>query len=385
VLALQRVLASLEDRLLPTRFSETTPATHALGIGYRIGKWFALDLPQDVGVMVVAHEVFGHGARLRELGASDVQYHFDAPLPYGDGSATTVFDQKVLATASRADVLGIDAAGIEAQNVLADDIGRQALAGGPLSYRDAWLYVQSRVAGLLYIQRVSPQSSPGNDVADFLQDFNTGCQPPACRPLGTSDLKRNALVMLADPILVSSAYGFAVSYLARGQAATALPMISLPGGLRYLPSFGFAMTPYGTEWTSEHNVRTGDHLLRVALRFGDAGAARPWGVGVLATHVARLGPVVADVSADVWKQPPLDAPPTSPALGAGGLAAATANAPLGRRGSSRLSVTAQLGYKTTGFVPGEPLRAGPLVRLGLTVALGVTRPVRDRPAGTPDR
>ena len=63
VLAVQHLLASVEDQLLPVRLSETTPAKSALGIAYRIGKWAALDLPQDSFLMVVAHEVFGHGAR----------------------------------------------------------------------------------------------------------------------------------------------------------------------------------------------------------------------------------------------------------------------------------------------------------------------------------
>jgi hypothetical protein len=370
VLALQRALAYLEDRLLPTHFTETTPGTHALGIGYRIGKWVALDLPQDEFLMVVAHEVFGHGARLRELGATGVTYSFDAPPPYGDGSATTSFNENVLATATRADVLGIDTAGIEAQNVLANTIGRDALAGGALSYRDAWLYVQSRVAGLLYIESVTPQSPPGHDVGDFLRDFNAGCQPPACRPLTTTSLKQQALLMLGDPILAYSAYGFAVSYLVHGRTVAAVPMIPVADGLDYLPTVGFAMTPYGTEWTTEHNLRAGRRLIRIVLRFGDAGATHPWGAGVIATHIARVGPVVADVSADFWRQPPLDESPSSPVLTAGGLAAVTANVALGHGGrSGRLAVIAQVGYKSAGFVPGERLRAGAVVRAGLTVGL----------------
>lgn len=370
VLALQRALASLEDELLPTHFSEATRLTHALGIGYRLGKWLALDLPQDWFLMVVAHEVFGHGARLREIGASDVTYSFDAPPPYGGGGGSTMFDENVLIVATRADVLGIDAAGIEAQNVLADTIGRQAVAGGALSYRDAWLYFQSRVAGLQYIQSVTPQSPPGHDVRDFLLDFNAGCQPPVCVPLTATSLKRRALLMLGDPVLAYSAYGFAVSYLVQGRAVAAVPMIPLPHDVRYLPAVAFAMTPYGTEWTTEHNLRVGERLTRISLRFGDAGVSRPWGAGVVATRVARVGPVVADVSADFWRQPPLDAPPSSPALTAGGLAAITARAALGGQGSSgRLGITTQVGYKSAGFVPGERLRSGALVRAGLTVAL----------------
>ena len=41
----------------------------------------ALDMPQDHLLMVVAHEVFGHGARFRELGDGRIRYGFDAPHP----------------------------------------------------------------------------------------------------------------------------------------------------------------------------------------------------------------------------------------------------------------------------------------------------------------
>ncbi len=84
-------------------------------------------------------------------------------------------------------VLAIDAAGIETQNLLADDISGQALARDSLSYRDAWLYAQSRLAALLYIRSVSPQSEPGHDVAQFLNHLNDGCVPPVCTPLEIAD------------------------------------------------------------------------------------------------------------------------------------------------------------------------------------------------------
>jgi hypothetical protein len=52
-------------------------------------------------------------------------------------------------------------------------------------------------------------------------------------------------------------------------------MISLPSGLRYLPTAEFAMTPYGTEWTTDQNFVANGHLTRVTLRVGNAGATRP--------------------------------------------------------------------------------------------------------------
>ena len=129
LLGAQHVVTTVEDRWLPPRrFDESTPVTRTLGIAYRFAKWFGLDLPEDHFLMVVGHEVFGHSARLREVGASGIRYHFDWPIPYGGGGASTEFEGEV--RVARADVLGVDTAGIEAQNALADAIGRRALAPG---------------------------------------------------------------------------------------------------------------------------------------------------------------------------------------------------------------------------------------------------------------
>jgi hypothetical protein len=366
LLTLQRTLTTLEDRWLPPApFDESTPMRRAAGIGYRFGKWLGIDLPQDSFLMVVAHEMAGHGARLREVGAAPISYGFDPPIPYGDGGAVTRFSGNTSVT--RADVLGIDAAGIEAQNVLADAIGRQALVPGALHHREAWLYLESRLDGLRYIRSVSPRSSPGHDVASFLEDFNEGCDPPACEPLAASTLKRRALLMLADPMLAYCAYGWAVSYLVRGRTASAAPMIPVWGDVRYLPAVRFEMTPYGTEWATEHFVLRSQRLTSVTLRVGDTGRERAWGVGVRAADVVRRPRISIGVLADVWRQPPLDAPPDASELATGALGAVTVQVALGRSGlAQRAGLLLQGGYKSDGFVRGERLHAGPLVRAGLT-------------------
>ena len=369
LLAMQRAVSGLEDRVLPIRFTEATPLRRALGIGYRFGKWFALDLPQDHFLMVVAHEVYGHGSRLREIGARHIHYGFDPPIPYGGGGAVTEFSGELLVT--RADVLAIDTAGIEAQSVLADRIGRVALARGTMSYREAWLYFESLVDGVRYIRSVSPRSPEGHDPADFLKNFAEDCEPPACVPIDAATLKRRALWTFADPVLAYAVYGFAVSYVSRGHSSFGLPMIPLRNDAGYLPAVRFAMTPYGTEWATEHTIVHRRRLTRASVRFGDTGHRRAWGVGLLATDAVTIGGIALQFSTEVWRQPPLGAPPQSRALATGGLAEATANVPVGRRFAMRRvsSLVLQGGYKSDGFVRGERLHRGPILRVGLTVRL----------------
>jgi len=365
LVALHRAAAALEDRWLPpSRFDESTRLKRAIGIGYRFGKWFGLDLPQDHFLMVVGHEVFGHGARLREIGARRVEYSFDAPIPYGAGGAVTSFSGDLLVT--RADALGIDTAGIEAQSVLADRIARHALASGALPYRDGWLYIESRLDGLRYIRSVSPRSREGHDVRSFLLDFNDGCDPPACAPIDAAALKRRALLMLGDPMLAYAGYTWAYAYLVRGRTSAPAPMIPLPHDVQYLPALRFEMTPYGTAVTTEHTIVRRGRLTSVSVGVGDTGRRRAWQIGVGALDLVRFARVHGDLDVAVWQQPMLDAAPNSQEFAAGALAAATMHVPLGRSSAARAAALVEVGYKSDGFVRGERLHAGPSVRVGLT-------------------
>jgi len=367
LLSIQRVAATAEDRWLPpSLFDETTWPTRTLGIGYRLGKWLALDLPQDHFLMVLGHEVFGHGSRLREIGARNISYGFDAPLPYGDGGAVTRFDGSLLV--SREEALAIDTGGIELQNVLADHIGRQALAAGSIHYREAWLYLESRLDGLRYIRSVSSRSRPGHDIRSFLRDFNLGCEPPACAELTASELKRRALTLLADPLLAYAGYGWAVSNLVQGRRYSALPMIPLPNDVGYLPALRFEMTSYGTAVTSDHAFVHRGRLMNLSVGVGDTGGRRAWTLGVLAAGLVQRARLGADVELAIWRQPSFDAVPGSDAFSTGGLASVTARILLGRRSSAhRLGAVVQVGYKSDGFARGERLDSGPIIRVGMTV------------------
>ena len=367
LLTVQRAFVAVEDRWLPpARFDESTRVKRGLGIGYRAGKWFALDLPQDHFLMVVGHEVFGHGARLREIGAHGVEYGFDAPIPYGAGGAVTEFSGDLLVT--RTDALAIDTSGIEAQNVLAEHINREAVASGALHYREAWLYLESRLDGLRYIRSVSPRSSPGHDVRSFLLDFNDQCDPPACEPLDAATLKRRALVMLGDPMLAYAGYAWAAAYMVHGRTTGPVPTIPLPRDLRYLPAVRFEMTPYGTAVTTDHTIVRHGHLTNVSIGVGDTGAARAWDVGVTSGDVLRGRRLNAGASIRLWRQPELDAPPNAQVMKTGVLAAGTLRVALPEAvASGRAGVLVEAGYKSDGFVRGERLHAGPIVRAGVVI------------------
>ena len=374
LVTVQHVLASAEDRWIPLKIgSERGRPALALGILYRSGKFLALDVPQDHFLMVVAHEVFGHGARFRELGDGRIRYGFDAPIPYGSGDAVTKFDG-LFPISPLAD-LNVSAAGIDAQHALADAIAERAVARGRLHYREAWLYFESRMAAMSYILSASPHSSEGHDVASFLDTFQEACVDP-CLPLTRKFVQQRALIALADPLVYYSIYGFAVSYIGGGQTTGPMPLIPIGGGVRVMPSLGYALAPYGAEWSvrsafqhAQRAERRQRRVTSVTLRIGNTGASSTWGISARAADVLRVRGLHVGFAVDAWRQPALLADHTSDAQRTGGGAVATVVVPLPRVLRSRWSdgIYIAAGYKAQGYVPGELLSGGPVVRAGIAL------------------
>ena len=384
LLTVQHLLASAEDRWLPKKIGdERSRPKLALGILYRSTKFMALDVPQDHLLMVAAHEVFGHGARFRELGNGRIRYGFDAPIPYGSGNASTRFDGEF--PVSPLGLLNVSASGIEAQHALADAITERAVARGRIHYREAWLYFESRITGMTYILTASPHSAAGHDVADYLDTFQEACTRPCAAPT-RKYVQQRALIALADPLLYYAVYGFAASYIGAGNTTGPMPLIPIGGGIRMLPSLGFSLAPYGTESVVRSTFRVGVReegrgkrvpgvtlpgvtLTGVTLRVGNTGASTTWGVGVRAADVLRLRGLRVDAAVDFWRQPELLADKTSDPLHTGAGITGSVVVPLPRRLRSPWTdgIFVAAGYKSQGYIPGEQLSGGGFLRAGLVV------------------
>src|SRR5579864_1386277 len=164
-------------------------------------------------------------------------------------------------------------------------------------------------------------------------------------------------------MLAFAGYAWAVSYLIRGEASANVPMIPLPHEFQYLPALRFEMTPYGTAVTTQHTFVHDHRLTELSVGIGDTGHKRAWDIGLKATDLLRNGWVRTDLALSVWRQPALDSSPDAQVLRTGSLAAAIATVPLGRRGlGQHAGFRFEGGYKSDGFVRGERLHAGPIIR-----------------------
>jgi hypothetical protein len=379
-------VARAEDAFIPPRlFSERGIPRRAANIAYRLLKFASFDLPQEQWLMVGNHEVFGHGARLRERFDGPIRYHVDAPVPYGDGGGSTSFEFDRTPTIN--ELLAIRAAGMEADGVAARGIAHRAFIKREMTSRDAMRYLSFELDTFGYVLSTSDESeSRGHDVFGFVQDYNRLASLSGARRLTPRLLRREVLVSLANPMLGFAVYGIG-RHLAVGDTRVAVPALSI-AGVRYLPLFRYQLTPYGTEWSMTNELVTaasGSRLkeTEVEVRLGRAPRGKPWGFGVRQCDVAAWRGWRLHLGFDVWRQPDVAAMRSTPStddgfdvsaagrLRLGGELRGRAERPIGAVWFSSAPATAivDVGLKTRGYVPGELLRGGVVVRAGVGLPL----------------
>jgi hypothetical protein len=371
-------LGRAQDTILPPRlFEERTAWRRSAGMTYRFAKLFTLDLPLEDWLRVANHEVFGHGARLRERFDGPIRYRVGVPPPYGGGGGSTSFGFDRQPTIE--ELLLITVGGMEANNVGASRVALRAVAQGAAPYRDMLRYLLLRLDTVAYILDTGDEpEDEGHDVSDFLITL----REEAGSNLTARDLRRRAIVGLADPMVGFAVYGLAVSYLWRGDREAPVPAFHV-GQVRYLPALRLQLTPFGTEWVFENTFavrgpdcedamreperqvgRQHSQATRVSVRVGEAPGAASFGASVHreAVWTWRRARIDADVHA--WRQPRiLDGGSVERSTGAG--AFATASVPLDVKWLRWAAVVVQAGYKSRGFIEGEPLGSGFVLRGGV--------------------
>jgi hypothetical protein len=363
-------VARAEESFVPARlFAERGVAPRTANVAYRVAKIALFDLPQEQWFMVVNHEVFGHGGRLRELFDGPIGYSIDAPAPYGSGGGSTsfTFDREP----SLHELLAVSAGGMEADGVAASLLTDRAFSEARLRPRDAMRYLGFELDVLTYVWSTDDEpEEPGHDVSDFLQTYNELAQRVGAPPTDARALRREALAGLANPMLAYAAYSIG-RYLWSGAADVRVPTLSI-AGVRYLPLVRYRLTPYGTEWALVNQLGGPLRSAEVVLRVGRSPLTTPWGIGVRQRELARWRSWRLDVGIDVWRQPDLasgDESTVSARMGSE--VSARAERPIVPVwfSSSQASVIVDVGVKSRGFVPGEPLRGGFVFRAGVGLPL----------------
>ena len=366
--ALGEAIARGEDTMVPARlFAERGVGRRLANITYRVNKLLFFDLPQEDWLIVVNHEVMGHGARLRELFDGPIGYTIHPPAPYGPGGGSTFFRFDRDPTGH--EILAISAGGMEADAVAARVVAEGAFSRGRMQPRDAIRYLGFELDTLTYVLGTGDalDEEPGHDVARFIRTYNVMAAGIGAPAITARTLRREVRVSLVNPMLAFAAYGIG-RYLWNGSMDVRVPSLSI-GGVRWLPLVRYQLTPYGTEVAVMNHFAADRWPTRVEVRVGRAPDARPWGVGVERRALANWRSWRLDGGMEIWRQPPIAEPAGSPAQGVRfGFEirgrAERALLPVWFS-ESRASVIVDVGVKTMGFVPGQPLGGGLVVRAGI--------------------
>lgn len=374
IITLHKALFSFENKYLPTKLSdENTILKKSGGISYRLGKSFITYNVSYLGGLT-QHEVFGHGSRYREFGQTESSYHLSLPFPLGKGNGFAQSGTPAKGTyrfishyESSAKTFG----GMEGNGILGNRIRTKWLLDNSITNQEFMLYIFGRHNITAYILSTDYKTAQGgNDVIAYLDKVNyiNGNNTPA---YNLELLKKQAALTFLDPLTYIGGFDYLFSYLIKGNEKAKIPMLKF-GGLRYMPSFRLGLSPFGSEFYSEHFALFNKKLIEFYYRKSDGILSRTNGGGIKLSYLINNKHLAVNTSLDLWNQPGMQLGGDKlyyTSGGTGGAIGATAIVNLFTRDNS-VGIMIHAGYKTAGYLEGEKLEHGPMIRIGLAFTEG---------------
>lgn len=381
MLTLHSSLEQREEGILPPK----DPPARGLLPG--LGRWMELTLfwdPLNSFTDVVQHEVFGHGYRIRSMHHGKVTgYSFGWPFPYGAGGGATNWNASLQIRVG--EIQAVDVAGLEAENILARNLKCKWMAQGRIDPRAASMYNAAQLSPLLYALASSfpSVSDPetydlmdGNDILAYLAGLNL--LYPQESFFGLHQLKSKLLYNLCDPMIY---YAFAAQmyYIFSGKSLP-LAMICI-GNLKWLPNLSVQLAPYGLEYYVENYFVYNTTPVYTYVKAGRHADLEYFGLGIHYNEMLSHDNMSIGLRFDSWYQPNFLVAWTLQELMDGVRPLDTYLDSLERKWGASLSCVSRwrihdtltffysdLGYKTRGYLPGFPLQASPIVRLGISAS-----------------
>jgi hypothetical protein len=257
---------------------------------------------------------------------------------------------------------------MEADAVAARLIADRAFDRQRFHPREALRYLVTELDTLDYILGTGDEpEEPGHDVSAFLELYNEVAGFADAPRLTPRTLRREVLFSLANPMLGYAAYAIG-HWVWNGAATSPVPTLSF-GGVRYLPMARYRLAPYGPEFSLDNELSGQFQPTSIELRIGRAAGSRPWGLTVRQRQFMEWRGYALDLEAGVWRQPrlTLNASDTLTTDTTGGVhARLRIERPLSawRFGGRTISIVIDLGVKSSGYVPGEPLGGAIVIRGG---------------------
>lgn len=379
-----------EDLLFGTRLLEKastsimkkTPLSYSKAMysrAWRLNELVFVWLPLNYFAMVVQHEVFGHGYRIRDINHGKVRvlgYHFSSPPPYGSGNASTHFTISQKATTT--DLSCIAMAGIESTAILAEITKLKWLTSNRIDPRQTILYLTCQYNLNLYASETGIDDlDDSHDLASYVRWLNFTYPQKRCT---VSYLRNLSWINLIDPFTYYSLFAW-FHYLSSGKE-TKIPMIPIKG-YGYLFGARLGLTPFGPEIFFENYLQKKNDPYYFYFKGGAHASNTYFGLGLFAPNIWTKGKMFLGCRFDFWSQPKLlvnkgsssifeidfskDPDFQNPLYSSKEQHAKTVGFAASMIGAYRigrlLEFQGEFGYKTKGFLPGYALKAAPTVRV----------------------
>ena len=333
------------------------------------------EFPVGAAVLLIQHEVDGHGGRAREFGLSpSYAFHFDLSAATGTRRPPKTNEGNAL----------LGSAGTEADQVMAHRALLDFLRPEGADGAKAPLAMLSKLDLTLYVAEVKdPRSDPngflqqyrdGNDMAYYL--FSRQAQRRGIDPTSVWDgtygpdgqdpllqhnydaMRATALWNLLDPVLVGSMVNYFREHVLGGQVRVHAPTLRVSDGVGLAIGTRGALGPQEVTRFLDLHAATRRGVYTVYVRDLDSSIDRTYGFGA-AVHGFPLGRAAElGLSADSWSEP---ASRERIRTGSGW----NATAELDTLFADRWGLSAKVGSKSAGFFPGLPVADGAYVAFGV--------------------
>ncbi|MBM3195225.1 MAG: hypothetical protein FJZ62_00550 [Chlamydiae bacterium] len=348
---------------------EDTWLTLGIAGTYRTATMLGWWVPLSLAEMVVQHEVFGHGYRVREFkkfGYDVLGYSFFDKSRLEGAIATTSYQAPNLESPFLENTIAFG--GTEANTVLAQRMRENSFEKGFLDGRLSILYLFSNADLSDYIQLTAKLDdgtiSEGNDIQAYLKTVN---QMNPDSPVTIQQLKKFSHFCNFDPFLWGNQLSF-FSYILFGKEFP-LPVFQ-KGPFRFVPSISPNLTPFGPELILEQYFSIGTQPQRTYARFTPYNSRGSYGFGYKNLYLKSFENTHFGVILDGWYAPKIGKlsnneikftknTPMRP----GAQALLTVRQSMELFANSKVGI--DIGVKSQGYLIGTPVEQGLIARVSV--------------------
>ena len=367
LIAANYIYATVDKNYIPVNIFKQKKTIGKMGnIAFRLVKYWYLDYQLNIWGDLVQHEYFGHTVRAKQAGFYDAYPIIGIPyflyrnpkmisgenyLPY------TVNERRI-----------INSGGSEANLILAQKIFSKALTENKVLYQQSIFDFRNKLNLLYPIILIDDISN----IAD-IRGYNYGILYNDDDRKVNRQIKTLAwLDILIDPMNYVSIYSIFKNYIFEGKHYTKIPMFRIGKKFRYLPDFRFVFAPYSPELMYENYISFANKLLYLNIRHAALTIHKSFGISAKLFNYNVSKRFVFDTQISYWNQPSFYIHTESKGreivtVNEKGYGLALINTVYYRFiNKYNLSIMAETGYKTGGYLEGEMLKSGFILRGGFS-------------------